>query len=94
MPLLKKVFSLNSRAWSASILNVFAMASAFWTLWSSHDAKGTSFIMLGLFLYVQITFAQTGYRDKSWALFCGMVFSAFFTVGCIVLAILYKGVHL
>jgi hypothetical protein len=78
-----KIFSLNNRAWSASFFNVLAMALQFWTLWTTRNIGGISLGMMAIFLYVQITFAQIGRRDKSWALFWGMVFSAIFTMAII-----------
>ncbi len=78
-----KLLSLNSRAWSASFFNVAAMALQLRALWTTKNVGGISLGMMVIFLYVQITFAQVGYRDKSWALFWGMVFSAIFTAAII-----------
>lgn len=82
---MRKLLSLDNRAWSASFFNVLAMASQFWTLWTTRNIGGTSLVMMVIFLYVQITFAQVGYRTKSRALFWGMVVSALFTTAIIVL---------
>lgn len=84
---MRKLFSLENRAWSASFFNIAAMALQFWTLWTTRNPGGLNFGMLAIFLYVQVTFAQVGYRDKSWALFWGMVFSAIFTTAIIVLTL-------
>lgn len=92
--MLKKLFSLNNRAWSASFFNVVAMFLQFWAIWSTRNSGGVSLGMMAIFLYVQITYAQVGYRDKSWALFWGMILSACFTVSVIVLTIVLRGVHL
>jgi len=85
---MKKLLSLDNRAWSASFLNAAAMANGFWTVWTSRNVSGTSLVMMVIFLYVQVTYAQIGYRDKSRALFWGMVVSAVFTIA-IILFVLY-----
>ena len=84
---MKKLFSLDSRAWSASFFNVLAMGLQFWTLWMTKNVGGVSLGMMVIFLYVQITFGQVGYRTKSRALFLGMVFSAMFTTAIIALVL-------
>jgi uncharacterized protein with PQ loop repeat len=83
-----KVLSLNSRAWQASFLNVLAMALQLFTLCTTKNIGGISLGMLGIFLYVQVTFAQVGHRDKSWALFWGMAASALLTT-TIIIFVLY-----
>ena len=84
---MKKLLSLDNRAWSASFFNILAMALQFWTLWTSRRVEGVSLGMMVIFLYVQITFGQVGYRTKSRALFWGMVFSALFTTAIIALVL-------
>ncbi len=59
----------------------------FWALWTTNNVGGTSLGMLAIFLYVQITFAQLGHRDKSWALFWGMAISGVITSAIIVLVV-------
>jgi len=89
---LKKLFSLDNRTWSASFFNVVAMASALWALLNAKNANGTSLLMLFIFLYVQITYAQLGYRSRSQALLWGMVLSAVCTVGCILRVLILRGI--
>ena len=84
---MKEILSLNNRAWSASFFNVLAMALQFYTLWTTKNVGGVSLGMLAIFVYVQTTFAQVGYRDKSWALFWGMVVSAFITTAIVLLVV-------
>ncbi|MEK7200977.1 MAG: hypothetical protein AAB672_02515 [Patescibacteria group bacterium] len=84
---MRKLFSLDNRAWSASFFNILAMALQLWTLWTTKSVEGVSLGMMVIFLYVQITFGQVGYRTKSLALFWGMVFSAIFTTAIIVLVL-------
>ena len=81
-----RLLTLEGRAWSASFLNVAAMALQLFALWNTWSLKGVSVGMLGIFLYVQITFAQVGRRDKSSALFWGMVASAALIASSMVLA--------
>jgi hypothetical protein len=85
---MQKFFSLDNRAWSASFVNILAMALQFWTLLTTRNVGGISLGMLAIFLYVQITFAQVGRRDKSWALFWGMAISAVITT-TIILFVIY-----
>ncbi len=77
--MLRKVLSLDSLAWSASFLNVGAMALQFYTLVKAWNAAGVSLGMLGIFCFVQATYMMVGYRSKQWALFWGMAFSLAFT---------------
>lgn len=90
---MKKILSLDSRAWSASFLNAAAMANGFWTLWTSRNVSGTSLVMMAIFLYVQITYAQVGYKTKSLALLWGMVISAVFTTAIIVFVLYIRFFH-
>ncbi len=85
-----KLFSLDGRAWSASFVNIVAMALQFWALWTTNNVGGTSLGMLAIFLYVQITFAQLGRRDKSWALFWGMAISGVITTAIILFVVYIK----
>ena len=91
---MRRLLSLENRAWSASFFNVLAMALQFRALWKSWDPSGLSLGMLVIFLYVQVTFAQVGRKTKERALFWGMVLSAAFTTAIVVLSIwirIHKG---
>ncbi len=89
MHILKKIFSLDSRVWAASFLNVAAMASQLWTLLSTKNATGVSLTMLIIFICVQLTFAQVGYKAKVWGQFWGMIASAAITTTIAVLTFVY-----
>ena len=84
---MKRFFSLENRAWSASFLNVLAMVSQFSALCTTGRADGVSLVMLAIFLFVQITFAQQAYQKKMWALFWGMVLSFVFTAASTIFVI-------
>jgi len=77
--MLKRLISLDTFAWSASFLNVGAMALQFRALVKTWDATGVSLGMLGIFCFVQVVYMMVGRRAKQWALFWGMVFSLLFT---------------
>jgi len=72
---LSQILSLDGRAWSANFCNVAALALQLYTVVATRNVGGLNLGMLVIFLYVQITFAQVGYRDKSRALFWGMALS-------------------
>jgi uncharacterized protein with PQ loop repeat len=78
--MLRKLFSLDSRVWSASFLNVVAMGSQLHALWITRNADSMSLVMLVIFMYVQVTFTQLGYRNKSWGLFWGMLICLVITI--------------
>jgi len=77
--MLKWLVSLDGRAWSASFLNVAAMAFQLWTLITKWEAGGVSLAMLAIFCFVQYTYMQVGYKTKQWALFWGMLLSLLLT---------------
>lgn len=87
---MKRLLSLEARVWSASILNAVAVGAQLWTLAVTKNPAGLSLIMLGIFLYMQVTYAQLGFRTKQRAMFWGMAASAFFTSAIIVLALLFR----
>lgn len=73
---MKKFFTLDGRVWSASILNVIALALQLRALLWGGDPSTISKGMLLIFIYMQVTFAQAGYRTKMWGQFWGMSVSA------------------
>ncbi|OGZ44803.1 MAG: hypothetical protein A2844_01225 [Candidatus Ryanbacteria bacterium RIFCSPHIGHO2_01_FULL_48_80] len=87
---MKHLLSLEARVWSASILNAVAVGAQLWTLVVTKNPAGLSLIMLGIFLYMQVTYAQLGLRTKQRAMFWGMATSAVFTSAIIVLALLFR----
>lgn len=87
---MKRLLSLEARVWSASILNAVAVGAQLWTLVVTKNPAGLSLIMLGIFLYMQVTYAQLGFRTKQRAMFWGMAASAAFTSAIIVLALLFR----
>ncbi len=87
---MKYFLSLEGRVWSASILNAVAVGAQLLTLLTTKNPAGLSLIMLGIFLYVQVTYAQLGWRTKQWAMLGGMAASAVFSTAVIVLAIIFR----
>ena len=87
---MKRLLSLEARVWSASILNAVAVGAQLWTLIVTKNPAGLSLIMLGIFLYMQVTYAQLGLRTKQRAMFWGMAASAVFTSTIIALALLLR----
>ncbi len=77
--------SLEKRVWSAGFLNVLAMALQLIAILSTKDVSGISRSMLLIFIYVQLTFAQAGWRHKEWGQFWGMAGSAAITSTILVL---------
>lgn len=86
------LLSLDGRVWSASILNVFALAFGLREVISQRDASNVSFWMLVIFLYMQSTYAWAGWQSELWGQFWGMLFSAFITTAFIIVKLfIYPG---
>ncbi|MEY4731513.1 MAG: hypothetical protein RL681_459 [Candidatus Parcubacteria bacterium] len=73
------LLSLDGLAWSASFVNVLAMALQLRALVKSRETKGTSLGMLIIFVYVQTVFCFVGHRSGQQALFWGMLLSGVIT---------------
>lgn len=73
------LFSLDGRIWSASFLNVGAIAFGIREVIIKDDASGVSSWMLVIFLYMQATYAQAGFQNEMWGQFYGMFISALLT---------------
>lgn len=71
--------SLDSRLWVSSILNVIAVGCGLISILATRSVQGQSPIMYGMFLFMQITYAEAGYRNKLWGQFWGMAASAVIT---------------
>lgn len=71
-------------AWSASFVNILAMALQLKTLVTTRETKGVSLGMMGIFAYVQSVFCLVGFHEKQWALFVGMLGSVFITTSIVV----------
>lgn len=84
-----KIVSLEKRVWSAGALNVLAMTFQLWAILSTKNASGLSRGMLLIFVYVQITFAQAGWRHKEWGQFWGMIASSAITTTIFVLTFVF-----
>lgn len=85
----RKIVSLEKRVWSAGALNVLAMAFQLWAILSTKNASGLSRGMLLIFVYVQITFAQAGWKHKEWGQFWGMIVSATITTTIFILTFVF-----
>lgn len=84
---MKRLLSLDVRLWLSSSLNFFALASGLWSILSAQSVKGQSPIMYAMFLFVQLTYAEAGYKKKLWGQFWGMTASAVITI--IVLGLIF-----
>lgn len=80
--------SLNNRLWLANILNVVALAWQVATLWEIRNAAGISIPTFIMFAYIQLTFAEFGWRNKNKVTFWGMLVCAALS-GSIILTALY-----
>ena len=60
-------------AWSASFLNVGAMALQLKTIVRTQDTKSVSLGMMRIFAFVQAVFGLVGLHSGQWALFVGML---------------------
>lgn len=78
-------FSLENRVWAASFLNVAAMGFQLWAVLSLGSVAGLSRMMLVIFLFVQVTFAQVAAEKKIVGQFWGMVVSALITTILLIL---------
>lgn len=84
---MKKLLSLDFRLWVSSILNVIALLSGLIAILQTHNVKGQSPTMYVMFLLMQVTFAEAGFRKKLWGQFFGMTVSAVITI--IVLCLIF-----
>ena len=91
---MRKIFGLEFRVWSASILNALFLAFGLYTLVATHDTRGVSLPMYLGFLYVQATYVEAGYKTKKWGMFWGMIASAVIVITIIVTTLVYRGGHL
>ncbi len=84
---MRKLLSLDFRLWVSSILNVLALLAGLMAILQTQNVKGQSPVMYVMFLIMQITFAEAGYRNKLWGQFWGMAVSAVITI--IVLSLIF-----
>lgn len=87
---MKKLWSLGTRLWLASIFNVLALISGLWSIWLAQNVKGQSPIMYGMFLFIQLTFAEAGFEKKLWGQFWGMAASAVITITILILILAWR----
>lgn len=87
---MERLLSLDSRLWISSFLNVFALASGLWSIVSAQSVRGQSPIMYLMFLFMQLTFAEAGYKKKLWGQFWGMAASAVITIIVLCLIFLWR----
>lgn len=71
MEFAKRLFSLERRMWGANIVNVLALAAGPYSLLSARKADGVSLPMFFLFLFIQATYLEHGWREKKRRQFCG-----------------------
>jgi uncharacterized protein with PQ loop repeat len=74
-------------AWSASFVNIFAMALQLKTLVKTHKTEGVSLGMMSTFVYVQTVFCLVGFHTKQWALFVGMLGNVVITLSIVALVV-------
>jgi uncharacterized protein with PQ loop repeat len=85
----KKFISLDYRIWVAGILNVVAMVFQLAAVIQAGSTAGLSRAMLVIFLFVQLTFAQVGWRTNVMGQFWSMILSAVITTVVLVLTFVY-----
>ena len=86
---MRKLLSLESRLWVSSFLNVVALGFGLNSILEAGSVKGQSPWMYGIFLFMQITFAEAGYRKRLWGQFYGMAASAVVTIVVLILIFLW-----
>lgn len=84
---MKRLLSLDARLWFSSFLNFLALTNGLWSIWKAQTVQGQSAIMYGMFLFMQLTFAEARYKKKLWGQFWGMAASAVITI--IVLGLIF-----
>lgn len=85
----KKFFSLDYRVWVAGFLNVVAMLFQLAAIIQAGSTAGVSRAMLVIFLFVQLTFAQVGWRTNVMGQFWSMILSAGVTTAVLALTFVY-----
>ena len=86
---LRKIFSLETRVWTAGVVNVLAWALQPETVIRTRNVSGLSVPMLILGIYIQLTFAQLGWKQKEWGQFWGMAIGAILTSAVLLLTFVY-----
>lgn len=81
--MLRKMFSLETRAWSAGFFNVLAWILQVVETSRTGTAPAIGFLLMGA--YIQLTFAQIGWKEKTWGQFWGMTIGATLTLTVLVL---------
>ena len=84
------VFSLKARLAVSSILNAIAVCDGLRTLVKTHDASSLSPTMFVIFFFLQLTFAEDGWRKNAWGQFLGMGVSALVTAIMLVLMFVWR----
>ena len=87
--MLRKIFGLDTRVWSAGGFNVLAWAVQLESVVRTKSVSGLSLTMLVLAIYIQLTFAQVGWREKAWGQFWGMIIGAVLTSIVLLLTFVY-----
>lgn len=87
---METLLSLDTRLWISSFLNVVALAFGLWSIVKAGNVKGQSPYMYAIFLFMQITFAEAGYRNQLWGQFWGMAASAVITVIVLILLFVWR----
>ncbi|MBI4458223.1 hypothetical protein HY633_04630 [Candidatus Uhrbacteria bacterium] len=84
-----KLFSLESRLWAANIINVVAMFTGLLKVIEVHSGASVSVLMYGMFAFIQITFAEMAWKNRSYTTFGGMMICFCVSLTIMVLACLW-----
>ena len=85
-----KIKNLAFHVWLAGAVNVIALLAQFYTLLAESSSKGYSITMGSLMLYVQITYALVGRKNKDKGLEVCMWLSALINIAIIVTATILR----
>ena len=82
--------SLEKRLWLANVLNIVALAWQVTTMWNVRSGAGVSPMAFLMIFYIQVTFAELGWRVKNKATFWGMIVCAVLSLAIIFSAVYFQ----
>ena len=88
--MIRKLLSLDSRMWISSTLNVIGVGFGLLAILQAGHIKGQSPMMYSIFLFIQVTYAESGYKMKIWPQFWGMSVSAVISIIILTLIFLWR----
>ena len=87
---MKNPLSLQNRIWAAGILNIIALLFQIANLIQTRNSTGISLVTFLIFIFLNATLAQAGYKNKDWGQFWCMLIATLLMAAIFIMAWFFK----